>query len=294
MKLQQAMQRYADTAGLNELEGVCETQLPGVWFYRSSQGNKRQPFVYQSGIIILGQGKKHIHMGDNAVKYGEGDYLVVGVPMPLECEAFPEEDKPLLGISIDIPATLLHKLVNSLEKMSVECTPIKEHKTCGLESVSMDETMLDCCTRLVNALCDRAETEILGHSIIEELVYRALRSPKGHILFELAHQEGQYARIAKALSKVHSNYDEVLTVQSLAEEASMSVSAFHSAFRAVTLESPLQYIKKVRLTRAKELIHGEGRRVSDAARMVGYSSSSQFSREYKRHFNETPKGMKAS
>ena len=68
----------------------------------------------------------------------------------------------------------------------------------------------------------------------------------------------------------------------------MSVSAFHQAFRAVTLESPLQYIKKVRLNKAKELIQIEGKRVSEAALIVGYNSSSQFSREYKRHFNQTP------
>ena len=109
-------------------------------------------------------------------------------------------------------------------------------------------------------------------------------------MFDLAHHDGQYARVAKVLTKMHQNYSEGLTVQHLAEEANMSVSAFHLAFRKVTLESPMQYLKKVRLNKAKELIQLEGLRVSDAARLVGYSSSSQFSREFKRHFNMTPKG----
>ncbi|MDF4802162.1 helix-turn-helix transcriptional regulator, partial [Vibrio parahaemolyticus] len=56
---------------------------------------------------------------------------------------------------------------------------------------------------------------------------------------------------------------------------------------------PLQYIKKVRLNKARDLIQLEGKRVNDAARLVGYSSPSQFSREYKRHFNETPRSTKA-
>jgi AraC-like DNA-binding protein len=60
------------------------------------------------------------------------------------------------------------------------------------------------------------------------------------------------------------------------------------------MESPLQYLKKVRLNKAKELIQVEGKRVNDAARLVGYTSPSQFSREYKRHFNETPRGAKAA
>lgn len=290
MQLKRSMELYVEKQQLNHLEGIYQTAIPEVYFYRSSKGNQRQPFTYQSGLIILGQGHKNIHIGDEAVHYGEGDYLVVGMPMPLECEAFPDNEQPLLGISVNIPPQLLHRLVQQLEAKGFR--PQKENQvTCGcLQSVAMDRAMHDCCIRLMNALCNEVETDILGNALVEELAYRALIGREGHLLFELAHSEGHYARIAKALNKVHLSFDEPLTVQQLAEEASMSVSAFHTAFRNVTLESPLQYIKKVRLNKAKELIHIEGKRVNEAARMVGYTSPSQFSREYKRHFNETPKG----
>ena len=68
----------------------------------------------------------------------------------------------------------------------------------------------------------------------------------------------------------------------------MSVSAFHRAFRQVTLESPVQYVKKVRLVKARDLINYEGKKASEAALLVGYTSPSQFSREFKRHFNQSP------
>ncbi|MER2494497.1 AraC family transcriptional regulator [Vibrio neptunius] len=292
MTLAQLMQQYVDIYELSDLEGARETQLDGVWFYRSSKGNKRQPFVYQSGVIVLGQGNKNIHLGDQPVQYGPNDYLVVGVPMPLECEAIPTNGQPLLGLTIDIDSQLLHRLVNKLEALGF--TPCKENlqQTCGLRSVSMEASMLDVCKRIIQALCNPLELALLGDSLKEELAYRALTSSEGHVLFDLAHHEGQYARVAKALDKVHRNYSESLSVQHLAEEANMSMSAFHSAFRQITLESPIQYIKKVRLNKAKELIQLEGKKVNDAARLVGYNSASQFSREYKRHFNETPTGLK--
>ena len=284
------MQIYADKYDLNDLEGMKETAIPGVWFYRSSQGNQRQPFVYQSGIIVMGQGRKHIHIGNQPVHYGPEDYLVVGVPMPLECEALPENGVPLLGLTINVDPTLLHRLVNELEAASFEHAPRSKQETCGLSSVKMATPMLDSCKRLMVALHSDLDTKMLGESLVMEIVYRALVGSEGHVLFDLAHHDGQYARVAKVLTKMHQNYSEGLTVQHLAEEANMSVSAFHLAFRKVTLESPLQYLKKVRLNKAKELIQLEGLRVSDAARLVGYSSSSQFSREFKRHFNMTPKG----
>lgn len=288
MNLGQLMQKYADIHHLNDLEGAVQTELAGVWFYRSSYGNARQPFTYQSGVVILGQGHKNIYIGNESVTYGPNDYLVVGVPMPLECEAIPAKGKPLLGLSVDIDSQLLHNQVNTLESMGFKTQRSLVDSARGLTSVTMQSSMIDVCKRLMIALCDPVELAILGHSLKEEMTYRVLTSRKGHVLFDLAHHEGNYARVAKALSKVHQNYHERLSVEKLAEEASMSVSAFHNAFRKVTLESPIQYIKKVRLNKARELIQLSGKRVNDAARLVGYNSVSQFSREYKRHFNHTP------
>lgn len=292
MSLAELMSQYVEYQKLNELEGIYHTAIEGVWFYRSSRGNSRQPFVYQSGVIVLGQGNKNIHIGNQPVAYGPEDYLVVGVPMPLECEAIPKDNEPLLGLSIDIDPQMLHRQVVRLEKLGFEPRGCHDENSCGLKSVRMEPSMLDVCQRVMKALCDPIECEMLGDALKEELVYRALRSSEGHVLFNLAHHEGHYARVAKALEKVHREYAANLSVQSLAEEANMSTSAFHSAFREITLESPIQYIKKVRLNKAKELIQLEGKKVNDAARLVGYNSSSQFSREYKRHFNETPKGLR--
>jgi AraC-like DNA-binding protein len=291
--LGELMQSYADRYGFNDLEGIRETAIPGVWFYRSSKGNQRQPFVYQSGIIVMGKGHKHIHIGNQPVHYGPDDYLVVGVPMPLECEAFPEDDSPLLGLTINVDSTLLHRLVNELEAANFQAPTKSNQDGFGLTSVKMADDMLESCKRLMLALHSDLDTKLLGESLLNDIVYRVLTGTEGQVLFNLAHHDGQYARVAKAMNKMHQSYADGLTVQHLAEEANMSISAFHSAFRKVTLESPLQYLKKVRLNKAKELIQLEGRRVNDAAHSVGYTSTSQFSREFKRHFNMTPKGCVA-
>lgn len=54
----------------------------------------------------------------------------------------------------------------------------------------------------------------------------------------------------------------------------MSVSAFNNNFRALTSTSPLQYIKNIRLHKAKELIQIEGEKAYSAALRVGYESTS--------------------
>ena len=78
-----------------------------------------------------------------------------------------------------------------------------------------------------------------------------------------------------------------MSVEELASIVHMSRTAFYQNFKNVMQVSPLQYAKSVKLFEAQRLI-GAGRRVNEAANLVGYTSSAQFSREYKRHFGFAP------
>lgn len=287
--LKDLMQQYVDYKNLQHLEGMVRTKVEGVVFFRRTTSYPRQPMLHESGIIVLGQGHKNIFADGSVIRYGDGKCLIVGMPLPLDCEAIAEPGAPLMGISIHIPLVLLQKLVNKFKEHQQAVERLSKVRALCVQSAEIDRKMEDACRRLMEALCNDLEAELIGSALLEEIVYRALLSKGGSVLFELADQEGRYARIATVLEKIHQNYSDSINVSELASSANMSVSAFHNAFRNVTLETPIQYIKKVRLNRARELISYEGKRVNDAARAVGYASTSQFSREFKRHFNESPK-----
>jgi len=74
----------------------------------------------------------------------------------------------------------------------------------------------------------------------------------------------------------------------------MSPSAFHRVFKEVTSSSPIQYLKKVRLDKARSLLVESGARVNEAATAVGYESVSQFSREFKRYYGISPTNFVAT
>ncbi|MBE0358772.1 AraC family transcriptional regulator [Pseudoalteromonas aliena] len=283
------LQQYAEHNLLLGFEGTMETIIPGVYFHRATKSSPRQPLIYNSGIIIVGQGHKVIHFPDHQIRYGEGDYLVLGVPVPLECEAFTDNDLPVMGIAIDINPAMLHKLVNQMIQHKPLATSSASIQIGAVQSATLDTTMELVTHRLLTVLNNPLEAEVFGEDIVKELVYRVLCGPQGHTLIGLAMHDGHYARIARTLSTMHSNYANQITVEGLAEDVNMSVSSFHRAFKQVTFESPLQYLKKVRLAKAKELIITNGSKANEAALKVGYTSASQFSREFKRHFNKTPR-----
>jgi len=59
-------------------------------------------------------------------------------------------------------------------------------------------------------------------------------------------------------------------------------------FKAVTSTSPVQYLKTIRLHKARMLMVQESLGASLAGQRVGYESPSQFSREFKRLFGAPP------
>ena len=74
----------------------------------------------------------------------------------------------------------------------------------------------------------------------------------------------------------------------MAEKAGMSRAVFHRKFKQATTMSPIQFVKSLRLNNAAMKIAG-GMNVNEAASQVGYVSSSQFSREFKRMYGESPR-----
>lgn len=126
---------------------------------------------------------------------------------------------------------------------------------------------------------------------MREIQYRALCGTQAPVLYSLAMHSGTFSRVAHALRIMQSDFSAKLDVEQLANSARMSASVFHRAFKEITSDSPMQYIKKVRLTKAKNLIIQEKMKAYIAADKVGYESPSQFSREFKRYFGQSPTEM---
>ena len=79
-----------------------------------------------------------------------------------------------------------------------------------------------------------------------------------------------------------------LSVSTLAGHVGLSPSALHHHFKAVIGTTPIQFQKQLRLLQARRLVQSNIQSVTDAAYTVGYSSPTQFSREYRRAFGKPP------
>lgn len=94
-------------------------------------------------------------------------------------------------------------------------------------------------------------------------------------------------RIGRALNAIHAAPYNAWTVKSLANLAAMSRSIFAERFMAKVGEPPLQYVKRLKLTLAADML-ASGMRVTQAAVRIGYASDAAFSRAFKSQFGHSP------
>jgi AraC-like DNA-binding protein len=264
--------------------GVIHDIITGVDLFRITESSPRSPQNYEPGIIILAQGHKRVFVGDEVYLYDPLNYLVLSVPLPLECETSAPENEPLFGLKVKVDAATVGEMLLSLDDdhHTLSSTPQ------AIYSAPLDSRLTDATIRLLEALSIPTDRRFLGPMIVREIIYRVLCGEKGNALRALAFRNQRFFQIARTLDKIHEKYGTKLDLNSLAREAGMSISAFHSSFKAVTNISPLQYIKNVRLHKARMLMIEEGANANSAAYHVGYESPSQFNREYKRLFGLTP------
>jgi AraC-like DNA-binding protein len=137
-----------------------------------------------------------------------------------------------------------------------------------------------------------------GESVItrlgDVLVVQAIRSwidtdPVAHTGWLGALRDPQ---IGRALAIIQRDPARVWTVAALADEVSMSRSAFAARFTDLVGEPPMQYVTRWRMQLAHTALRDEGATVAELAHRLGYRSEAAFARAFKRVTGIAPGALK--
>lgn len=276
---------------LTQNDGCNRTFLKHVTLYQAQKPYPRMPLIYDQCLCFVAQGHKIGHLSDKTLIYDKQNYLVVPTIVPFECETDGTPENPFYAITISIDYVVIQQIMEQVgERYSKASENLAPQPGAYLEKTTPQ--IIDPLLRLLSCLQTEGEAEILGKQILREIYYRVLLSNNGHILASAARGESAYARISQILKLIHENFDGPLDVTKMAEMANMSVRSFHNHFKTATTYTPVQYLKRIRLEKARQYIVTQGLQASVTAHMVGYESPSQFSREFKRHFGYPPREAK--
>jgi AraC-like DNA-binding protein len=265
--------------------GRIHTTIDGLVLFRRDTVNQPENCFYRPTVGVVVQGFKCSMIGNNEYQYGEGHCMVVGVDMPsVNYITAASSDLPFLALSIRLNRYLITQL-------AAEVQPESKHGCDSYKGVTVAEVspeILDAFLRLVELLDNRERIPILAPLALREIHYLLLTGPQKESLRLVCTLGTQSNQIAKAISWLRENYKEPLRVGELAERVKMAESTFNRHFRQVTTLSPLQFQKRLRLYEAQRLMLTNDEDAASAALEVGYESATQFNREYKRLFGESP------
>ena len=263
--------------------GYNPTALDCVRILRTEAVLHDIPVLYKPGAVFVLQGSKQGILEGETYLYDEEHYLAVSVPVPFRMQSTASPERPLLAIYVDFDMQVAAEIAMQVETQA----ELPTTKPRGLVSSRMDAQIEDVLMRLLMALRSPVEVAVLASSILRELHYRVLVGPQGGAMLAALQQKGISGKIVQSLAWLREHYGSKISIADLARDAGMSVPSYHVHFKSLTGNSPMQYVKAMRLHEARLMIARQSRTIAEVAGSVGYASPAQFSRDFKRHFGRT-------
>jgi AraC-like DNA-binding protein len=293
--VQPATKSHQNVSDTSRLAGVvsqivrsdCDllTAVPGLSLHRRKSATAPVHCIYGLGIGVTLQGCKQVMVGEEVLSYAPGQSMVTSVDLPVISHVTQASvARPFLGMMLTFDSATVIQLA---ERMRLS-QRMKDQGFRPITVQALDAAVLDALERLVGLLSEPELLETLAPLIKEEIIARLLSGAHGSQLLHVVAAGSPSQHIAKTLAWLKLNFRHALRMDDLAANAHMSPSTFRQHFRTVTGMSPLQYQKQLRLQAARQLMLSQNVDASSAGGLVGYESSSQFSREYSRLFGEPP------
>ncbi|MCV7286963.1 AraC family transcriptional regulator [Mycolicibacterium wolinskyi] len=236
-------------------------------------------------LVVMAQGGKRLHLGEEVFEYRAGQYLLVAASLPVTGHYLGAPTQAALAMGLVLrPAALATLMLQAGSDLPIRVAGSGPAIATG----DADPDLLDAVARLL-ALLDRPrDAPVLAPLIEQEILWRLLTGPHGDTVRQIGLADSYLTQVNRAIGWMRDNYAAPVRIEDLARMSGMSTSAFHRHFRAVTAMSPLQFQKRIRLQQARSLLVARPGDIAGVGHEVGYESPSQFTREYRRLFGAPP------
>ncbi|WP_211289745.1 HTH-type transcriptional activator RhaS [Sporomusa silvacetica DSM 10669] len=285
-KIAEYQQKIVDIISRHmENDGAKSTSVPSLFFLRQSYINEPQYLFFRPSLCVIVQGEKEICLAENYFRYGQADYLISSIGLPVTGQVTQaSKENPYLSLKLEFEPNQITDLVYDIDKEE----RVSKKKNRAMYVGSIELRLMEAIYRLVQLVDTPEDIAILAPVYTREIFYRVLMGRYGEALRQFAIKDSCSYKIREVVKAITENYNQVLHVCELAQKINISVPTLHRQFKEVTSMSPLQFQKHLRLRQARQLMLVESMDAASAAFQVGYESPSQFSREYSRLFGSPP------
>jgi len=149
-------------------------------------------------------------------------------------------------------------------------------------------------TSLVARLQHERNSDYDGRSIMVESLFIEL------LLFycrRFSEDAGPLTRVmpvARAIGHMNIHFDEALRLEQLVEVSRVSKRSLIRHFKNTTGVSPMHYLQKVRISKARDMLRTQDRSITQIAMDVGFNDAAYFSLVFRRQTGMTPSEYRRS
>jgi AraC-like DNA-binding protein len=268
----------------------------------------RFPCERSLGFHVVLEGTLYVHPGGDAapLRLEAGDVAVMGrgadhrLAARAELGALSEATMPLTGVGRPAAAGDVRLVSGAYQLWHAPVHPLfaelppwfvrRAERARPLDPISLTVAMLAEEARREAGGADALGRETVVHALLDVLFTRLLRemvAARGAASAGWSHAVRD-PQVRAAVAALHADCARPWTLEALARAVGLSRSALAERFRGAMGETPLAYLRTVRMQRAMRLLaEGDGT-LEQAAVAVGYGDAFSFSKAFKRAVGVSP------
>ncbi len=257
-------------------------ELPFLWHFHPE---------YELTLTLNARGQRHV--GDSLEDFNPGDLVLLGPNQPHTWSATerPEPDAPMLAIVVWFTSAWLERLIATWPELA-GLSRLAEQAGRGMHfSASAAQQVQP----LIQSLRELAPAQRLP--VLLQILTLLTQDPGVRLLATHGHApagDKVQGRMARVLARLHGDPAQAPSAQALADEAALSVGAFHRFFKRHTGMTMLDYLAQLRIGIACQLLIDTDRPIGVIAMEAGYPSAAHFNRQFLQRKGMTPSAFRAS
>lgn len=265
----------------------CELNI-----FETFQPSLLVPLTFNDLVITsMLRGKKVMHLFDKpGFDYLPGETVLVPANVTMKID-FPDANKanPTQCIALSLDQAKIRQIVNRLNEEYPregrhEFWKLDHHEYHFLNNLELAQSM----NKLINICSGTAMgKDILADLALQELIVHIIQKQNLQSTANFSYSK-EDSPLAYVISYIQANISEKIQVDDLSEKACMSRTSFYRAFKREFSISPLEFILKEKIKKAKQMLSETKTSISDVCYQLGFSDLNYFGRQFKKSEGISP------
>ncbi|WP_025761917.1 AraC family transcriptional regulator [Dyadobacter tibetensis] len=249
------------------------------------------PLTFPDFVVTsMLRGKKIMHLFDQpGFDYLPGQSVLVPAHVTMQID-FPEAsaDNPTQCIALALDQSKIDQIIHRLNEDypregAGQYWQLHRNQYHFLNNVSLAQNL----NKLIH-ICTGGglAKDILADLALQEMIVHIIQTQNLKLTEE--HPQAQEQPLDYVIGYIRANLTEKIAVEKLSEKACMSRTSFYRAFKREFNLSPLEFILKEKIKKAKQLLSDSRTSISEVCYQLGFSDLNYFGRQFKKSEGISP------